>query len=308
MTTQFPLTGPLSVGDLLDRAFRLYRARFGVFLLTAAIFLVPSGIIFSLDTPDSFGANDLLIILAFMLANGSIMLILTAQSIEALHGRTLSIGEGIRQGLLRIGAYVGMTITAWAAMIAVTTVIAFVSVLYAIPLLFGMLPILPSPFRATDPVVAFGLGALYICVLILSLILIFSPAIYLYSRWLVAPAVLIAEYSGPLDSLRRSWELSHGHGMRVTGYTALLLILMALVNILPLVLLQAYVFELLPNSASELVAGILNWASILLWVVSTPFYIGAVALLYYDLRIRGESYDLELRVAELEEQVAQGAG
>ena len=45
MTTHFPLSGPMSVGDLLDRAFRLYRARFGVFLLTAAIFFFPAGII-----------------------------------------------------------------------------------------------------------------------------------------------------------------------------------------------------------------------------------------------------------------------
>ena len=45
MTTHFPLSGPMSVGDLLDRAFRLYRARFGVFLLTAAIFLGPVGVI-----------------------------------------------------------------------------------------------------------------------------------------------------------------------------------------------------------------------------------------------------------------------
>ena len=42
MTTHFPLSGPMSVGDLLDRAFRLYRARFGVFLLTATVFLLGS--------------------------------------------------------------------------------------------------------------------------------------------------------------------------------------------------------------------------------------------------------------------------
>ena len=45
MTTHFPLSGPMSVGGLLARAFRLYWARFGVFLLTAAIFLGPVGVI-----------------------------------------------------------------------------------------------------------------------------------------------------------------------------------------------------------------------------------------------------------------------
>ena len=47
--------------------------------------------------------------------------------------------------------------------------------------------------------------------------------------------------------------------------------------------------------------------SSLLSIIGTPFYIGAVVLLYYDLRIRGESYDLEMRIAGLEEQAAQDA-
>ena len=47
---QSPLfrAGPLSVGDLLDWAVRLYRARFGKLILTTAIFLVPLGLISSL--------------------------------------------------------------------------------------------------------------------------------------------------------------------------------------------------------------------------------------------------------------------
>ena len=39
-------------------------------------------------------------------------------------------------------------------------------------------------------------------------------------------------------------------------------------------------------------------------IIFFPFKIGTTVLLYYDLRIRKESYDLELRVADLEEQVS----
>ncbi len=45
MLSPLPISGPLTLGDLLDRAFRIYRARFGLLILTSAIFLVPLGIL-----------------------------------------------------------------------------------------------------------------------------------------------------------------------------------------------------------------------------------------------------------------------
>ena len=45
MQDTYPFSRPLSLGDLLDRTFRVYRARFGVLTLTAAVLLVPVGLI-----------------------------------------------------------------------------------------------------------------------------------------------------------------------------------------------------------------------------------------------------------------------
>ena len=129
MTTQFPLSGPMSVGDLLDRAFRLYRARFGVFLLTAAIFLAPAGILSVL-----FGAESIVGILALLLeiaATALVSLAFTAQGIAALHGRPESIGVGIRRGLSRFWPYVVMGIVQLAAFVAALLV-------GAIPFAIGM--------------------------------------------------------------------------------------------------------------------------------------------------------------------------
>ena len=307
MTTQSPLSGPMTVGDLLDRAFRLYRARFGLFLLTAAIFLVPAWIIISLVSSDFSDLKSLLIIPAFLLANGCTILALSARIIEELHGRPLSIGEGIRRAVRRIVAYAGMSVTIWTAITTLSTLIAAFSVFYGGLFFFAFLAILTPASGNTPPAVNIGIAALLICGFVLLLILVFFPALYLYSRWLAAPAVLIAERPGPLKALGRSWDLSRGQDWRVTGYTVLLFILMALVNILPLALLEVSFLQLLPDYSLVLVSGILIWASFLLWTVSTPFYTCAVVLLYYDLRIRNEGYDLELRVAELEEQVRRDA-
>ncbi len=337
----FPLSGPLRVGDLLDRAFRLYRARFLIFLLTAAVFLVPLSVISGLLTgrfiSDYFQTLELLIsegsrpgfdpfasffanfsgLFAAMLivsvmalaANGIVTLALTAHCIESLHNRSLAFGEGIRQGLQRFWPYVGMVIAKWAAIVAVTCVAA-------IPLLGGFLALLlggalagitlGETGEASAIVSAIGLGVLLICGYALLFILISAPIIYLSARWFVAPAALIAEGVGPLESLRRSWHLSRGHTLRVLGYTVLLYMIMFLVLSFPAALFQQIVFVLMPTSALGLATSISTVISSLLSVIGIPFYIGAAVLLYYDLRVRGESYDLELRIADLEQQIAQG--
>ncbi|MBV7336114.1 hypothetical protein KFU94_49340 [Chloroflexi bacterium TSY] len=56
MQKPFTTSGPMSLGELLDGAFRLYRERFGILVLTAAVFLVPMGILSSILLSNVFGA------------------------------------------------------------------------------------------------------------------------------------------------------------------------------------------------------------------------------------------------------------
>lgn len=46
----------MNLGELLDGAFRLYRERFGILVLTAEVFLIPMGILSSLILSNIFGA------------------------------------------------------------------------------------------------------------------------------------------------------------------------------------------------------------------------------------------------------------
>ena len=338
----FPLPGPLSVGDLLDRAFRLYRARFGLFLLTAAIFLIPVAVISGLFMgsfissymqaaellfneainpgfdpfsyfSDNFGGyfgGMLLLGLLSIAANSIVTLALTAQCIETLHGRSMTLAEGIRRGLRRFWPYMGMMIVQGAAIFAATVAVL-------LPIFGGLLAVvlggalvgfnLGEANEAAGIISILGMGALFLCGYVLMLILSMIPIIYLSARWLVAPAALIAEGSGPLDSLRRSWRLSRGNVLRAVGYVVLLYLIMALVLALPAGLLQQIFLVLLPWNELELVMGFSTVVSSLFSIIGIPFYIGATVLLYYDLRIRGESYDLEMRIAGLEEQAAQDA-
>ena len=208
MTTQFPLSGPMSVADLLDRAFRLYRARFGVFLLTAAIFLGPVGVIsavvlmsvrdFSLPflvpraimsilNGQLLSITDHLVVLVALFAHGFVTLALSVQSIEMLHSRSLTVGESIHRGTRRLWSYMGMTILKWSAVIAATAV-AYIPVLmgYAFlglgvlhPLRMGHYEVSSITRTGIEIAVSFGFTVL--------LALLFSPSVYLLSRWLVAP-------------------------------------------------------------------------------------------------------------------------
>ena len=312
MTTQFPLSGPLTVGDLLDRAFNLYRARFGIFLLTAALFWAPHVVIFLL-----FGNEPFFISFSTLwsYSAGAIgTLALTVLSIEALHGRPLTTWAGVRRGLHRFWPYVGMTIVMLAAITAATSVAAipFVIGLIALGLLFG-----DAPFNVIGWIT--GVGAidtstlpdmigLIICGIVPLLILLLAPAVYLFARWFAALPALLVEETGPIESLRRSWHLGAGNVRRIVGYVLLIVLL---VVILPLVIEMAleWIIEVvLPGGASELLLRYPGLFLQLLIVIAVPFFNAAAVLLYYDLRIRNEGYDLELRVAELEAQTARPAG
>ncbi len=64
----------------------------------------------------------------------------------------------------------------------------------------------------------------------LSGLLIPIPLFYLSTRWRVAEFALMAEGTGPLQSLRRSWNLSQGFVLSTTGYLLLILFAMGLVG------------------------------------------------------------------------------
>ena len=334
------LTGPLTVGDLLDRAFRLYRARFGLFLLTVAVFIIPVAIMSGLFMGSFFGnymrtlellmreppgpdfdpfsflfelfggfyGGILILTLLSVAATAIVNLSLTAQSIDALHGGGLSLIAGIRRGLRRFWPYIGMMIVQWAAIFAATIAMMTPLFLAIVALAAGGALFGENLWETSDAagiISAVGLVGLVMCGYILFLMLALVPTIYLSARWLAAPAALVAEGTGPIDSLRRSWRLSRGNVLRMVGYVVLLYILMAIVLYVPAAVLQGVIAIVLPTNAIELTLGLSTALSSLFSIIGTPFYIGAVVLLYYDLRIRNESYDLELRVADLEEQARQ---
>ncbi len=104
----------------------------------------------------------------------------------------------------------------------------------------------------------------------------------------------MAERTGPLQSLRRSWNLSRGFVLRTTGYLLLILFAMDLVGGVIGLAVDSAVDALFPAADQSRMFGLSFAVSKLLSILTTPFYICAVVLYYLDLRVRKEKYDFEV--------------
>lgn len=318
------MTGPRGLGDLLDGAFRLYRARFSRLVLTAAVFLVPLGVAtmlafgvmmggfmqFMLSAAEEPTSGEVFSMLGSM---GTIFLItlagyaltlltwasVTSQVVALVQGEEIGTGAAIRRGLGRALPFLGMIILYGLAVGALVVVFYFI----AFVVLMGLVLVFTGLSNLTENAPVFGVAITLLAVLLYlgALVGILVPVGFLSARWIAAPAVIVAERAGPAAALSRSWALTRRNTWRCFGYLVLLLIFNLVVLGLPVAVLQwVMVFLLTPQTAawfSAVVMG-LNYFLSILW---TPLMVLALVLLYFDLRVRAESLDLDLRIKQIED-------
>ncbi len=287
----------LTVGKWLGLTLTIYRTHAGPLLRTAAVFLFPVAVLsFFVDDPRTSLLLPFIVWPITTIANLSLISLCN----ELLHGRPLAVRAAVGQGLRRLLAYLGLSI-------AESSVYLVLFLLLSFPVLSGLdstglsfnelrhtfMAMLDqgevnSLFTLLAEAVPVGLGY---CSLGVVVVILF---IYLSSRWLVAQAALMVEGTGPLDSLGRSWQLSHGFVMRTVGYTLLLAIALGLVGSLTGQLIEFALVRLLPAVDTSSRLGLSSTITYLLSILTTPFYICAVVLYYFDLRLRKEKYDFEV--------------
>ena len=334
MRSPLPISGPLTLGDLLDRAFRIYQARFGLLILTAAIFLVPLGILSGIfsggimtgylsllsevmqnpeATPDAamldmLEANQSAVALSYLLvpvgllANVLVTLALTSQAIAILHNEELSLIESLRAALRRFWAFIGMSIIKWLAIFLATSGVLvgvgciFFAIAFAVG---GIFSASGGESIGNEMATMAGLFIVIACLYLGALLLMAIPAAYLTARWVAAVPGIVEQSWGPIEALNKSWALTRGQIWRCFFYVVLLylfyFVLYAIIMGLALAGVAA-VFIYSP-AASGAVYGAVNAILPVLW---SPLSAAAFVLLYYDLRVRQEGYDLSLRVQQLE--------
>ena len=125
---------------------------------------------------------------------------------------------------------------------------------------------------------------------------------YLGCSWLVAPVIVVVEKMGPIAALGRAWGLSGGNRWRILGIQVLLFILNLVLSLLigglfgGLVAAGAQGGTPGQLGVTSIVQSIVNLASTIIWA---PVEWIAFTVLYYDLRVRKEAFDLQLAAEAL---------
>lgn len=123
-------------------------------------------------------------------------------------------------------------------------------------------------------------------------VLLVVPGIFLLLRFYFARVVVVLEGERGTQAMRRSWRLVKGSTWRVLG---IVLLVMLITGVAQAVLA-------IPFGIAGFVTGVpaLNIVgSVLASVVVTPLVSLATVLLYFDLRVRKEGFDLELLARDL---------
>ena len=297
-TPEAPQLRPLGVGDIVDRVFALYRSRPMLFLAVATVpylvlFLLITAIAIVFATtfvtilapitrltsdptaPVDFAAlgaaiGGFIAILAVIVI--AAVVILSAQSaaliaaMSALYlRRNATAGQMFREGLDAAPRVIGASILVFLLLMALWVVLAIVMVVanQGIVVALGIL---------------FGLVA----------------TVYVFASTLVAPVVATLEKAGPVTAIQRSFRLSDGNRWRILGLQLLLVVLNAVIGaLLSALFLGSFISDATVRTVVQQVANLITnvaWA---------PVQWGTFAILYYDLRVRHEAFDLQLAAESL---------
>jgi hypothetical protein len=257
---------PLSLGDLLDRVFVLYRTHFWLFI---GIIALPQ--VIALLSGLAFGA----------LAVGM--------------GANQGPGAGMTLAVVGAGVFGLLYLMGFAASQAATV--------YAVSDIYlGR----PGSWRAAYNRVGPKIGRMIwifiltgLCVAGGFFLLIIPGIIILCRTWVGIPAALLEDLRG-LPALRRSFALTKGDAGRIF----VVLLLMFLLAIVAQSVLQ-FPFQLaatmLKGKPGELMWSTLaNFGNGVATILVGPLSLIASAVMYYDLRVRKEAFDLQAMLSALE--------
>ena len=259
---------PLSVGEIIDVAIKIWRRHLPtlariVFVVVAPVQVLSALVAASVSSTDTvFNGVD---------SAGN-----PAVDTHALAGWLA-------------GMFTAQALSALAFLVASAAVLRAVSVAY-----LGGTPDWRDSLRAATGRLRslIWLGLLMSSGLFLAAVALFVPFIWLGVAWSVAFPVLIAEGQRGTGALRRAFRLVRGRWWPTFG--ALLLAFMfqfflGLVVGIPLGFLTANW-----DSGSAAAIALTTAVSVLSSVVTTPFMAAVLVLIYFDLRVRKEGFDLEL--------------
>jgi hypothetical protein len=135
--------------------------------------------------------------------------------------------------------------------------------------------------------------------IVLGFVFLVVPGLFLWAGWAVIAPAMMLERLGPIQALRRSWQLTRYETGQVIGIQLVSWLLSLLINYilgLPFVILGAVLVSLSddPDPSGLPLLWLAALGAVLGGIVARPFRAGVLALLYVDRRVRAEGLDLAL--------------
>jgi hypothetical protein len=259
--------GPKNLKAILRETYEIYRKNFSRLLTIVAIVLGPIFLLeiisIQIESSSLFIAVSLIVLCCIIVAYPLMMGALIHAVSEQYLRQTIGIGRAYRFARGRLGALIGSTIIAVLAAVGIWLI--SVGLVLSIVFLIGKIgTFLPSN----------GGGVMGFFPLIT-----FCVVIYFIVRWLFISEAASLEGLSSKAALSRSSALVKGNWWRILGIMFVLSILISpiiiILGIIPLI--------------GKIIGAILT----------TPFIVVGRILLYYDLRLRKEGYNVETLSGEL---------
>lgn len=269
-----PLLRPLSIGEILDGAFSIYRQYFTrlvglALVVTAPAFVV--GLAASLVGDDPLGL--VLLVVNWLLSWPASFLMIGAylwMTSEIVMGRSPTMGRAIVMGFKKLFP------------------VMLISLLIGILVGAAFMPAVFGGILAANVHAALGIGVG---------LLLLVPAVYVLLVFALGPAIVVVE--GRWDVLRRSPQLARGATLKIGAVILLYTILMSLP--FTVVAAAAGVMGQLEQITGSTVPspGVLI-ATTALTALTSCFGQICLALLYFDQRVRKEGLDVEVSTARID--------
>src|SRR4029077_16766829 len=256
---------PLSLGELLDRTFFLYRRHFLLFIGIAAV-------------PYLLVLIPVLIGLLLYGLPGRSQVPPSVMAVAAVVGGILLI-------VVALAVFVAFLYSAGASVFAVSEIYA------------GRQPSIRGSFQLVRGKAGtiFGVMILSGLIILAGFIALIIPGFYLMCRIPLATAAAMIEDLGPNDAIRRSFHLTKDFA----GRSALIYLLAAALSYGVGLMIQIPFFVLIAVTAKQshlmLLWTVLGQVGNFLGgILVAPVHTIGFALFYYDLRVRKEAFDLQM--------------
>jgi Membrane domain of glycerophosphoryl diester phosphodiesterase len=261
-----PQLRPLSVGEMLDAGFRLFRHRFGTLVACVVVPVVPLTILGTIVTastdPNAYDVN----------------------------------APATETGTAFVGFLISLVLQSAGAALAVAACFKAISAAY-LGERANWADSLAYSVRRFIPLIA-----VYILVVLITIpgfILLIIPGIWLSVKLCMAFPAVVFERANPFRAIGRSWKLTRQNWWRIFGTLVVVFLIALVVNFaLTAVLgIVAAGSDTISEVAFALLATIV---SLLTYMLTYPLWAAVMTVIYYDLRVRNEGFDLQL--------LAQGVG